>query len=273
MSPRIGICTLAILAICHSAALAQEPKKTPDISLNEVGLEINAYQTLKQFEFSFTQLEQLQKWAKETAQKESKREPAKTSKEYAQKLRDLHKALVANDEDRVDHLNDELDELREKEKPAVDDGVDISDAARKRAPEASRILKPAQLAKYLGKTADDVVDPFDRLVTGLDEVRPLQGAEWKAKRDDIADEISRLVAGLDQKKADKVNDDVVALLIRVRGLKDADFQKQRAELDQAARKVIGNVTAHDVLRNQTELALAELLSNPRLHAVLSVRLK
>lgn len=274
MSPRSAICILAILLVFQSTALAQGPKKEAELSLNDIALEINAYQTLKQFEFSYAQMQQLQKWAKETAQKETKREPAKTSKEYAEKLRELHKALVDNsDDERIDQIEEDLEELREKEKPAVDDGVDITGPARKRAAETFRSLKPAQLGAYLGRIAEDVPDPFDRLKAAIDEVRPLQGAEWKAKRDEVAEEVSRLVAGLDQKKADKVNDDVVALLSRAHALKDGEFKKQRGDMDKAARKVIGTVTAHDVLRHQTEVALAELLSNPRLHAALSVRLK
>jgi hypothetical protein len=276
MFPRAGWCVVVAAMMLYGAEpsvlSAQEPKKDAELSLNDVGLEINAYQMLRQFEFSFGQMEQLQKWAKETAQKDRPRDN-KTSKEFAEKLREVHKAYVANDDERIDQLSDDMEQLRESQKPTLDDGVDITDAARKRAAEAFRSLKPRQLATYLGKVSSDAADPFDRLQGALDEVRPLKGAEWRNKRDEIADELSRLVAGLDRDKADKVNDQVVALLIRAHDLSDADFQKQRADLDAAARKIVGNVSAHDVLRNQTELSLAELLSNPRLHAALSVRLK
>lgn len=270
-----SIAALLVLILAPLAGCAQGAKKEAEkLSLSDVSLEVNAFQTLKQFDFSQAQLEQLQKWAKETAQKESKREPAKTSKEFAEKLRELHKALIDNnDDERIEQLDDEVGELREKEKPTVDDGVEISAAARKKMPDVMRMLKPGQLAKYLGKTADDIVDPFDRLTSGFGEVRGLTGNEWKAKREEIADEMARLLAGLDEKKTDKINGEVVTLLIRVHGLSDPDFDKQRNELDQAARKIIGNVTALDVLRNDTELNLAELLSNPRLPAVLAVRLK
>ena len=141
-------------------------------------------------------------------------EPAKTSKEFAEKLRELHKAILDDsDEDRIGQLNEELDELREKEKPAVDDNVEITESARKRAQEAYRSLKPAQLATYLGKALNDTVDPLDRLKSAFEETRALKGNEWRGKRDEIADEMGRLLAGVDQEKADKINDAVAALLL------------------------------------------------------------
>ena len=276
MSFRAGMSVVGIammfLGAAASLAGGQEPKKDADISLPDVQLEINAFQTLQQFEFSFSQMEQLRKWAKETAEKDRPREN-KTSREYAEKLRELHKALAANDDERAGQLNDDLGELRESQMPTVDDGVDITAEARKHAAGAFRSLKPAQLAAYLGKVGDEVPDPLARLQGALGDVRGLKGAEWRGKRDEIADEISRLVAGFDQDKEDKVSDAVVALLIRVHDLNDAEFQKQREDLEKAAGKLIGDIGPDEVLRHQTEYALAELLSNPRLHAALSLRLK
>ena len=81
------------------------------------------------------------------------------------------------------------------------------------------------------------------------------------------------MVGLDVDKADRVNDRVAALLIRVRSLTNEEFAKQQPDLDQAAAKIVGDVGALEVLRHYVEFDLANLLSNPRLAAALDARLK
>ncbi len=266
---------IAIIFLIACPAFAQEePKKEPEPSPNKLSMEINALQSLRQFNFSYTQMQQLQKLAEGAGEKDRERPAAKASKEYLDKMRELVAALVsADDDEKIDEVNQALDELREAENPTFDDGADITPVARQRAAEAFRMLRPSQLASVIGQKAEEIADPLDQLLDGMEKVRPLKGSAWREKRDEIADVVSRLVAGLDQDKADKVSDQVTSLLIRARGLSEADFKKQQPELEKAARNLIGNISPIVVLQHQIEADLATLLSNPRLPVVLRARLK
>jgi hypothetical protein len=208
MKPRIVTAivlggTLVVLSN-HAPASAQGDKT---LSLNSLSLEVGALQTLFQFSFTKGQLEKLQQLSTGTAAKEPKRKAAKASKEYRDKLEALRLALLdSKNEQRVQKLNDELARMRDKEKPTFDDRVDMTEPARKRAQEAFRMLKPAQLAFYLGSIAGDIADPTDRLIQSLDEVRGMTDEEWKEQKDEIADDIGRLTAGLDAAKSKPVSD-------------------------------------------------------------------
>jgi hypothetical protein len=267
---------LAAGLFCQAApALAQADTKppAPAPSLNSLSMEVSALQALYQFQFTKPQLERLQKLAVGTAAKDQKRKVGKASKEFRAKLQALRKALSdAKDEALIRKLDDELDAMREKEKPALDDGVDITDSARGRAAEAFRMLRPSQLALYVAHIAEDVLDPAQQLMEAFEEVRDLTDEEWKEERAEIVEDISRLAVGLDAGKAKPMSDQIDALLQRVRKLSKTDFQKQRAELNKAARKIVGESSALDVLRRQIEVDLAVLLSNPRLPETLRVRL-
>jgi hypothetical protein len=258
----VGLCqTFPCSAQTGDAKAA--PKKT--ITLNTLSMEVNALQALGQFQLDKGQLERIQKFGEESAQKERTRQPAKASKEYRDKMVALRKALQdAKDGDLIEKLNDEVDALHEKEKPTLDDRVDITDAARKRATEAYRLLKPGQIAAYLGRIAESVADPLDRLLDATEDVREMKDDEWKAQGNEIADDISRIAVGLDAVRSKRVSEQVSAFLARARGLSKVEFQKQQGELEKAARKIVGDIPAEVLLRNQVELDLATLISNPRL---------
>jgi hypothetical protein len=268
---RGGALALAVVLLCADPAPAQQPE---DIDLNDLSLEVSALQTLHSLNLTEAQLRQLQTWAKETVQKPRKHPAAKASKAYRAKLLDLRAALLeASDGDRIDQLSEELEELRAAEKPVIDDNVDLTIAARKRAPEALRLLTVRQVIDYLEALDDDLNDPLQRLLAALESIRGLKANEWKQRRDAIVDDIVWLAAGVDSKKADKLTKEMTALLGRARGLSDADFKAKRPELEKAARKLLADLGPVDVLRNALEYSLAELLSNPRLPAALAARLK
>lgn len=269
-----GPLALTAVFVLTGRAPAQDAKKDSDPDLNHVALEVNALQTLYSLNLNDTQLKKLKTWAKEAAQKPGKREPAKASKEYREKLLELHTTLVkAEDPELIDRLIEELDELREAEKPAIDDNVDMTDSARKRAPAALKLLLVPQLTTYIANLNDDLKDPLDFLLDSLASVRGLEGNEWKQRREEIVDDLVRLAAGVDGKKAAKLNDQLVALLSKAHSLSDDEFKAKRADLEKTARKLLGDIGPLEVVRNAVEYALAELLSNPRLDAALAERLK
>jgi hypothetical protein len=269
-----ALLAVLVVVVAPGRVPAQESKQAAEPDLNAVSMEVNALGTLASFKFTEEQLRKLQGWARETASKPRKREAANASKEYSEKLMELHAALVeATDDDRIDQLSEELQELRTKENPTLDDGVDLSDVARSRSPRAFRLLKLHQVTDYIAAIAAGLVDPLDRLIDSLQSVRGLAGNAWKQRRQEITDDIVRLAAGVDTKKADKLADQIDALLTRAHGMNKAEFKKKQAELETTARKLLASVGPLDVLRNEVEYALAELLANPRLSAALAARLK
>ena len=260
---------LGLVGLCQTFPCSAQPgdaKAAPKtITLNTLSMEVNALQALSQFQLDKVQLERFQKFGEESAQKERTRKPAKASKEYRDKMVALRKALQdAKDGDLIQKLNEEVDVLHEKEKPTVDDRVDITEAARKHAVEAYRLLKPGQVAAYLGRIAENIADPVDRLLDAMEDVREMKDDEWKAQGKEIADDISRIAAGLDAVKSKRVSEQVSAFLARARGLSKVEFQKQQGDLEKAASKIVGDIPAEVLLKNQVELDLATLISNPRL---------
>jgi hypothetical protein len=257
------------------AAPAKEGKaaKPAAPSAHDVYLEVQALLTLHYLKLTPEQMQALRKVARKTAGPARPRDKATVSDEYREVLTDLRNALVdANDDQRIEELEDKLDELDGREKPGLDD-VEVTAAARKRVPEVLRQLKLAQLVAYLAYVDEEVIDPLDRLLDALGSVRGLKPAEWKEKRDEVAEEVAWLVAGVDAEGADRVTDQVVALLSKARDLGDAEFKARRADLEKEARKIRGDMPPGRVLQHVVERALAEMLSNPRLGAALEARLQ
>jgi hypothetical protein len=241
--------------------------------LNEVSLEVAALQALAQLQLTPAQLKDLARRARDTTQKEQPRQVVSASDKFRQTLTGLRNALVANDPQRIDELGSALNELYDKEKPELDDSVEITDEARRQAPEVLRRLSAPQVAGYLGAYADQVPDPGEMLADALREARKLSGMEWQQLRDDAAEQVGWLLAGPDAEAEEQVRDDVTALLNRAHRLSARDFAAQKGKLEEKARALAGKLGPTDVLRHYMERSLAELLSNPRLPAAVVAHLK
>jgi hypothetical protein len=253
----------------------EEPKSGPPVTLNELSMEVSALQILHHLNVTPPQLTALRKLAKQSAAKGQGQDskPGKGSDKLRAALLEMHKALLDNKElGRIDELTDKLNALRDSENPDLDD-VDVTESARRHAPEALRLLGPQQVAGYLTGLADEVSDPRARLLEALPQVRAMSADQWKEFRSDFGDEIARLVAGVDSEKAEKVSDEVIQLLIVARSLKEDEFKNQLPDLEKTARKIVGDLGPLQVLQNVMENVLAALLSNRRLVAAIDVRLQ
>src|SRR5262249_44204372 len=174
----------------------------------------------------------------------------KASDDFRRALVDLRDALVeANDDERIDDLMDQYDELRESEQPELHDEVEVTEEAQEKAPKALRLLTAQQTAMFLGTYAEGINDPREKLRQALEQVRQLQAAKWEEYRDEVSEEVGWLVGGLDGDKSQKVSDEVVQWLIVIRSLKDDEFKKQRAELEQKVEEIVGDIGPTEVLRN------------------------
>jgi hypothetical protein len=271
--------TSFFLAFIATAALglggaAQQARKSAAASVNDTSLEVVALESIHQFQLTPAQMRTLRRLARETAMEPGAREPVKVSDGFRKTLLDLRNALAdASNVERIQQLQEKIDKLRTEEKVELDDSVEITEAATRRAPEIFKSLSARQIAGYIALYADDFPDPLEILLAALPRVRGLNAKEWEAVREDVSEEVGRLVAGLDADKAGKISDQVIQLLIQARALKEDELKKHQADLEASARDIVGKVGAFDVIQHVLERSLAELLSNPRLAAALDVRLK
>jgi hypothetical protein len=264
----------AILLAALPAPAADAPKEKPaKDDLNALSLEVAALQLVHQLGLTADQMEAIAKLAKDAVPKELTRKPAKVSDKYRKTLQQYHDALVKGDEDRIDELGEDLEDLRDSEDPDLDDQVEVTDEARKLAPQALKLLGARQTATFLALYGDDLPDPVEDLLAALDKSHDPAEKDWKQLRDDTAAEVGWLVAGFGKDAAGKVSDKAGDLLDRAHDLKDEDFKTRRPQLEKEAHDLAGDVGPTEVLRHILERDLAELLANPQLSAALDARLK
>lgn len=263
---RVAAILVATGLLVPAAGGADEPPP-----LNDLSMEVAALQTVYLLQLTPSQRSALREMVQKAApQAAAARKPAKASAEFRQTLADLRAALATGDDaERIDKLSARVDELRQKEKPQLDDGFDLTDEAVEAAPRLLRLLTARQLAVYAGAFADDIADPLEEILEALPRVRDMDDRKWKEFRGGMTETLGTLLGGVDADRSGAYRDKVLQLLILTRGLSDADFKEQRPELEKKARAIVGNVGPLDVLRNYLESQLAELLSNPRLSLVLA----
>jgi hypothetical protein len=260
------------LAFVPSKPAVTRPKADPEAKTLDLCLDVQALRAVYLLRLNEEQVKKLQAIAKDLAAPDREREKPRASEEYRRVLANLRDALAADDEEKVSELEDRLSELTDSEAPELDDAVQVSAAARKRAPEVMRLLRPYQLAGYLGSISEEIGDPQQRLVDALAQVRSDKEENWEETRDDLARDLGGLLGGLDAARSKQLREQVSALLTRAHGLNEPDFDKQRAALEKEARR-IGDVGPTEVVRHAAERGLARLLSNPRLVPVLEARRK
>jgi hypothetical protein len=271
---RSGLAALLMtvgLGACWSHEL-KEPQRR--FSIHELSLEVAALQSLYDFRFTPVQLKVLAKLAPETREDDRPRTRVRVSREFEQALQALHKALSdPSDEDRINEALEAYAKIQEKEDPDLEDQVEITDAAKEKAPEILRSLSARQLATFLAGYGDEFPDPVEDLKEGIVKVRELPDEQWKALRRVIGQSIGDQVAGLDGDKATQVSDEVVQILIQARSLDAKKFEQERPALEKKIQDLVKNVGPLEVIRNTAEIALATLLSNPRLEAAIKARTK
>jgi len=238
-----------------------------------VSMEVLALQGLDTLQTTPEQMKALAKMTAETAAKPRPRRPSVTSDKYKKKLAALRDALVKHDADEIQVLTAELGELQATDKIFVDNMVDISEPARKRAPEVLKLLSPRQVAIYVATFESLLHDPVEGMYVTLESGAKLGPKEWNDLRDAVAQEIGDLLAGLDVNQSKKTAERVVALLDKGHKIKEADLPKSRADLEKEMRQIMGNNGPVEILRHFMERHLALLLSNPQLATAIDARLK
>jgi hypothetical protein len=186
---------------------------------------------------------------------------------------DLREALIADDDDKIADASAELEELKESEKLELEDDVDLTDAARKKASEILALFTPRQIAGYIALFADEFPDPAEKLLEGLDAARMKTGQEWDDERDEVSGQDGWLIGGVDKDAETRAREKAAALLDRAHKLKDADFKAQKKDLEKGIKELVASTPPTDVVKNFMARTTAELLSNPRAPAALEARVK
>src|SRR5947209_4799915 len=144
MRQRITIraCGVVVLLLSTAAGLHAEDRRKPaHQTLSQLSQEVAALESLYALDVTRPQLETLQKIARSTAAPLEKREEGKVSPEFRSKLSDLRTALVeAKNDEQIGKLLDKIEELRDREKPELDDETEVTEEAIDRAPQVLRLL-------------------------------------------------------------------------------------------------------------------------------------
>jgi hypothetical protein len=273
MEARIGLAALLIVAGVGSCGAHESRKAQRRTSIHELSLEVAALQSLYDFRFSPSQLKLLAKVAPETREDDRPRTRVRVTREFEKALLTLRDALIdPEDDDRISEALEEYAKIQDKEEPDLDDQVEITDAAKEKAPEILRSLSARQLATFLAGYGDQFPDPVEDMKEAIVKVRKLEEDQWKVLRRVIGQSIGDQVAGLDGEKASQVGDEAVQILIQARSLDAKAFERERPDLEKKIQDLV-KVGPLEVIRNTAEIALATLLSNPRLEAALKARTK
>jgi len=274
--------TLAALATFWTltpSASGQTKSAPPDKSaavdkadLNVISMEVAALHVMHQLELSSAQMQTLSRMLGRGVNSKNKpRQAAKGTPKFRKGLTDLRDALLKGNAKQISDLSEKLDKLYDTEKVELDDVVEVTEAARRKAPELLKVLNARQVLAYLLSYEGEVPDPVDRLQDALKHGKGADAAAWKQLRDAAAEDFGWMVAGFDVDKAQKVQTEIASVLDRHHRA-EKQGEAPRADLEKVVHRLMGDIGPTDVLRHILERDLAELMSNPRLPALLEMRL-
>ncbi len=152
---------------------AQAPKKEakPPADANLLSMELKALRILRGLEATPDQISAIARAAKTTAGSPGQRESAKVTGPYLEAMVQVRCALVAKDDDKIEALRTQFDQLEEKDRPDLDDQVEITDGAEIEGVRLLSIFGPLQIVAYAQSLEDDFPDPVQLIVEGLAEGR------------------------------------------------------------------------------------------------------
>src|ERR1700730_18357323 len=116
---------IAIVLVVFPFPRAEEPTKDGKATPSDLALEIDVLRTLYYLKATPEQSEAILKLAKGAAAPDKKRKKSKLSAEYRRLMEEVREALAEDDEERVETLEDQLEERTIMETPEIDDSVEI----------------------------------------------------------------------------------------------------------------------------------------------------
>ncbi len=211
---------------------------------------------------------------------DKQRDEADISDEHRKVLVELRAALIAEDDERIEELETQLRDLQDSEDYTLDDAVEITDEARRRALSFVRLHCTAdQVIAYLASYGKDLPNPRTRLFAAMrvkkgDNAKRPSPEEWKEIRAFTIREVTWQIGGLNVEKGDQTGKRVGELLDKAYAMSDADLKKfkEAQALRNEARAIVDKVGPTDLLKHIIQQDVAEMLSNPRLIAAVDARL-
>ena len=286
-----------------ASAQAADPKKKDDKTdiapapkdANYLSMEVNALRTLyllrgtdpgRQVAIQLPLGRLLfikEKFASCAQKEEKKREKADISDAYRKVLVELRAALIAGQDERIEELDKQLQELQKVEDPDLDDQVEITDEARKKAENLVKTCSADQVVAYLASYGKDFPHLQNTLFAAMRvtidpekatyEKKP-SPEEWKKIRAFTIREVAWQVGGLDSDKQKQIGVQIAKVLDKTYAMSEGDLKKNVAELRQGNRaNHWGKTSAFDLMKNVMDQDIAEMLSNPRLIPAVEARLK
>jgi hypothetical protein len=273
----------ALVAFCTiGEGQSQEPAKAAagpieiipaPADANDLSMEVAALRTLYLLKAGRDQSGErpafvgVKRYAKDSAETR-KRRPGEISKNYQKVLVDLRAAFIANQEDRINELSDQLDELAKDEDPDLDDAIELTDGSRKRCQYLLRYyFEATRIAGYVASYGKDFPDPYMLIVKTLKRREKPTPEEWKLTRDFVIKEVSWQIGGLEVAQQQKTSVHVARMLDRGYRLGGEAVRKELEDRDSALHKefllVLGDKGPTDVIKHVVEQDVAELLANPR----------
>jgi hypothetical protein len=268
-----------------SAPAIAGPRLPADLNL--ASMRVKALDVIYELDLSVEQLKGLRAAAAGAASTRVSA-AAKGTEKLASTLHEFQGALLERKDDKqIDELRNQIADLANDDDVQLDDGVQITAAARAKAADVLKQLTASQIAAYLAAHADEVGDPVEMMIdttnhlcairatsaTGTDDAAgktaaadtasdaPTEGADLVLN---TSLEVGELVGGLDETKAKSVAADVAKWINANSSIKAEEFTAKRKTLMEAARAIVGNIHPMRVLDNWLEHQLASLLSNPQL---------
>jgi hypothetical protein len=244
------------------------------VNLNDVSMEVAVLQTLHDLELAPAQLTKLSHLARASAPKEENRQPAKTSAEFVTALKNLHAAYARGDDKQISECREKLDALMEKQQPELDNGVSLTEEAKGKAAEALKVLNVRQVGAFLATL--ELTDPAELLLSALEQVRELKNnKELEQEIASVAEEVTWLMHGLEEDEASQNTKDKVTQLLERAGKRknEAGDGNDRESLEKEAGDIVKEVDNMDVISHILDHGMAEMLSNPRLHAAIGIQLR
>jgi hypothetical protein len=258
------------------APKAKNSIPAPPADANDLALEVNVLRTVYLFQLSPDMVKTTRETGADCAQKPRKRFAAEVSDRYRKLLVEYREALLRGDEDRILDLSDQVEEVRKEEDPDIDDTVEITDEARKKAPGLLRNMNANRIVHYTSSYGKDFPNPYQIIRKTMrlsGKGKPPTAEEWKEQRDFVAKQVAWCYCGVDAAKSRKKAAEVAMLLDRANALSPEELEKQRDELEAAVRKLNAGTDGLDVIRNVLQQDIAEMISNPRFVAAMDARMK
>jgi hypothetical protein len=165
----------------------------------------------------------------------------------------------------------------------LDTDITTTARARAKAPQVCAQLKASQIAAYLAVHAEEVSDPVELMMSTADALQEMHADATQKAADASQDAdgtihetaltVGYLVAGTDDTKAQSITQQVTQWLHDSDKLTDVQFAAQRQNMENSAKKIVGDIPPMQVLGNWMQDQIAILLSNPQLPSAAEVVLK